>query len=58
VQADRRIDAVETLVRDCLLEPSAKEFEEMLEAFPALGMVFGDAVADLAGAALSVEKNG
>jgi hypothetical protein len=54
----KRADAFEVLLRDCVVHPDAKGLEEILERRPALAETFGDAVAELAGAGLEVEKNG
>lgn len=54
---ERRADAIEMLARDCLLEPSAKDFDALLEERPALGLIFGEEVANIAGIGLAVEKN-
>jgi hypothetical protein len=53
----KRADALETLVRDCMLYPDRQAFEAMLEERPALAEVFGDEVGELAGSGLEVEKN-
>jgi hypothetical protein len=60
VSADpkNRPTALETMVRDCLLDPDRKAFEAMLDDKPALGMIFGGEVADLAGDGLVAAKNG
>ena len=58
IQNERtRPDAFEQLVRDCTKWPSAEDLSAMLEKRPALGETFGDAIAELAGAGLEVEKN-
>lgn len=54
----KRPDAFEALVRDCCRWPDAAALDAMLERRPALAETFGDAVAELAGAGLDVEKNG
>lgn len=54
---DRRGDALEQLVRDCLLEPEPKALESMLDERPALGGVFGEKLCEFAGIGLEVEGN-
>lgn len=53
----QRMEALEVLAIDCLLDPDHKAFAALLEDKPALGMVFGDELVGLAGAAEVVEKN-
>lgn len=54
----KRPDALEMILRDCLMHPAAPAFESMLDMRPALIEVFGEQVLELAGAGLEVEKNG
>jgi hypothetical protein len=54
----KRADAFEVLLRDCVVFPDAAGLEAILDRMPALAETFGDAVAELAGAGLEVEKNG
>jgi hypothetical protein len=53
----KRADAFEILLRDCVVYPDAQGLEAILDRMPALAETFGDAVAELAGAGLEVEKN-
>lgn len=52
----RRIDALENLVRGCVVHPDAPTFDAMLEKKPGLAETFGAAVVDLAGMAQDSEK--
>lgn len=54
----KKPDAFEILLRDCVVYPDAHGLEALLDRMPALAEVFGDAVAELAGAGMEVEKNG
>ena len=54
----KRPDALELILRDCLLYPDPQAFESMIEKRPALVEVFAEQVLELAGAGLEVEKNG
>jgi hypothetical protein len=54
----KRADAFEVLLVDCVVYPDRQGLEAILERMPALAETFGDAVAELAGAGLEVEKNG
>lgn len=45
----RRVDAAETLLRDCCLYPEPKELGELLERAPALAESFGSKLLELAG---------
>jgi hypothetical protein len=53
----KRADAFEILLRDCVVFPDPQGLEAILDRMPALAETFGDAVAELAGAGLEVEKN-
>jgi hypothetical protein len=54
----KKPDSFEMLLKDCLVHPAPEVLESMLDRRPALSERLGDAVADLAGAGLEVEKNG
>jgi hypothetical protein len=56
-EPSKRPDALEGLLRDCLVYPDQKALEAMLEQAPALSELFGNEVMDIAGAGLEVEKN-
>lgn len=45
----RRVDAAETLVRDCCLYPDGNWLNDLLERQPALAEVFGGKLLELAG---------
>ena len=45
----RRPDALETLLRDCLVYPGQKELDAFLDRYPAVGESFGGKLAELAG---------
>lgn len=53
----KKPDAFELLVRDCTVHPDPAGLEAMLDRRPALAETFGDALCELAGAGLEVEKN-
>jgi hypothetical protein len=53
----KRGDALEIILRDCLLHPEPHAFEAMIEKRPGLVEVFAEEVLELAGAGLEVEKN-
>ncbi len=53
----KRVDALEMLLRDCLVYPEAAAFEALLEARPGLVETFGEQVLELAGAGVRIEKN-
>lgn len=46
----KKPEAVETLLRDCVLYPESAEIERLLEKKPALADIFGGKVLELAGA--------
>lgn len=48
-QPGKRLDAYEQLLQDCRVYPEKAKLDEMLESRPALGMLFGARVVDLAG---------
>ncbi len=52
----RRSDALEQLLRDCLLYPSLEGLDAMLEKKPGLAETFGSRLVDIAGLSDEVEK--
>jgi hypothetical protein len=52
----RRPDAVETLLRDCVVHPDAAALDAILEKRPGLAETFGNQVVELAGASGEAEK--
>ena len=48
-QPGKRLDAYEQLLQDCRVFPGKDELDKMLNARPALGMLFGSRCVDLAG---------
>ena len=50
----RRVDAGETLLRDCCLSPDAKGLADLLERAPALAETFSGKLLELAGMAQEV----
>lgn len=53
---DRKADALELLVRDCVVHPTGAEFEAMLDERPGLAETFGNELADIAGAGDEAER--
>lgn len=51
----KRVDALEQLMRDCLVHPTRQEFDAMLDKRPALGDLFGARVLELAGLTAEAE---
>ena len=50
VSSDRdKSDAIETLVKDCVVHPSLKEFDALLDMLPALCEELGEHVLEMAG---------
>jgi len=54
----KRGDAIESLLRECVVHPSLDELNSLLEVKPGLAEAFGSSVVELAGAAKTeaVEK--
>jgi hypothetical protein len=52
----RRPDAVESLLRDCVVYPDAAALDGILEKRPGLAETFGNQVVELAGASGEAEK--
>lgn len=52
----RRDDALELLLRDCVVHPEKADFDAMLDRRPGLAETFGAQVVELAGAVKEPEK--
>jgi hypothetical protein len=52
----RRPDALETLLRDCLLYPSLSDLDAILDRRPGLAETFGGQLVELAGLSGEAEK--
>ena len=53
---NKRADALEYLVTDCIVWPDRKAVQAMLDRLPGLVETFGDAVLDLTGVDKNIEK--